>query len=323
MTLEPDDPAACRSYCYALYLNGEYRLCRDEAIELLWDIDDDGLRLIAASACFELRDYATAADLYYRVSRGDESMTDEDYRNYAVCLARQGRYDEAESIITRLERRGEDAAVTNYLRGDLYYAQGLLDDAIDCFLDAMDAAESGALRSRICLSLAEAYYAAGDYDSVISLAEAVLLDEGENAASPWYELLGQAYYGRAEQSGSAQDYHSAAEAFLSMPDTGRKSAELYQNIFICYYMANEFNLARRVAEEMSEAYPADYTPHALLGILCVQENNGLDEAERDYSEAVSEYETACSLVTKDDDRAQLTRLESLIGQLRAGGWIES
>lgn len=118
--LYPDRLDADRQQTYALYLNGEWQECVDFGAETLAEHGEDvQTRLSMASAQFELGEYEDAAEGF---AQGGELSVD-NLRDYAVCLGRMGRIDEAEQILNELIGKGANADVTQYVQGEVNFAQ--------------------------------------------------------------------------------------------------------------------------------------------------------------------------------------------------------
>ena len=106
-----------------------------------------------------------------------------------------------------------------------------------------------------------------------------------------------------------------------MLSLGVQKQYLFVNAFTARQAAGDYDGALTVLGQMERAYPKDYTPHALRATLLIMLENQKENAERDYTAAYAEYETACGLVTAGEDTAQLEQLEGLIAQLKSGGWL--
>ena len=119
-TLYPDRVDADRQETYALFLNGAWQDCVDYGEKTLEKYGADvQTRLTMASAQFELRDYEAAAEGF---AQGGELSAD-NLRDYAVCLGRMGRTEEAEAVLQNLVAQGADPIVTEYVQGEVYLAQ--------------------------------------------------------------------------------------------------------------------------------------------------------------------------------------------------------
>lgn len=312
-------PESYQQYAYALYLNGRYEDCVTYAENALNSFpNDSGLLLTMASAQYELDDYESAADDFYSGSVGTELDIDH-LRDYAVCLGRLGRLDEAQEQLELLEGRGANPDVTAYVQGELAYAKEDYASAESYFLDALGRTDDDTLVRRCYISLAETYRdggavienAGGKQIGLIEQAVSLVQLQG-NAVL--YEMLGAAQYNEG-------DYPAAAESFEKVISLGVQKSYLYVNAFTARQAAGDYEDAAAVLEEMETAYPGDYTPHALMATLLIMEENQKPESKRDYRAAYEEYQTAESMVKSGDETTQLQQLEGLIEQLQSGGWL--
>lgn len=317
--LYADRPESFRQYAYALYLDGKYDDCQSYAEMALEQFPEDPALLVTKASCqFELGDYESAAENYYQGSLGEELDIDH-LRDYAVCLGRLGRLDEAGSQLEKLEGLGANPDVTAYVQGEIAYAGGDYTAAESHFLSALEKTDSDMLLRRCYISLAETYRDGGD---VIGNANAKEIDLIETALSlvqlqgnaVLYEMLGAAQY-------NAGSYETAANSFETVLSLGVQKSYLYVNAFTAWQAIEDYDRAAAVLKQMESVYPADYTPHALMATLLIMEENKKTQSARNYHAAYAEYQTAKELVTSSDDTTQLQQLAGLIAQLKSGGWL--
>jgi serine/threonine protein kinase len=324
IALKPEKAEAHYRYAYALYINGKY----DECIEYINSNQsfstDDKFKLILASSYFEIRDYENSGKIYYEISTNNAvDLNVENLRDYAVCLGRMGRLDEAATIFVMLTDKGATADVTDYVLGESYYAKGDYTNAEVSFINALSKAEDSALVRRIYMSLAEVYRESNDYNKSIEIIEEALSQslQFSNSSSVLYEMLGASYYARAENEGNKNDYARAATYFENVIDLGITNSYLYVNVYSAYIEAEDYTNAKYILTAMETVYPRDYTANALRATVLIIEENNKDESNRNYTGAYDEYQIAKEKATSRDDQTQLMQLEGLIDQLRSGGWL--
>lgn len=322
--LKPGSAEAHYRYAYVLYLNGKY----DESIKYINENQnfsaEDRFKLILASSYFEIRDYENAGKLYYEISTSDAAdMNVENLRDYAVCLGRMGRLDEAATIFVMLTDKGATADVTDYVLGESYYAKDDYVNAEAAFKKSLSEAEDPALKRRIYMSLAEVYRESKDYNKSIEIINEAISQSLQfaNSSVVLYEMLGASYYARAENEGNINDYSSAATCFENVIDSGITSSYLYVNVYTAWIEFGDYTNAKNTLNDMEKAYPRDYTVNALRATVLILEENNKYESNRNYAAAYKEYQIAKEKVTSQDDQTQLQQLEGLIDQLRSGGWL--
>ena len=242
-------------------------------------------------------------------------------RDYAVCLARLNRLDEAATIVVLLTDKGATADVTDYVLGETYYAKSEYDNAEKQFRKVLQETDDDTLIRRSYMSLAETFRDSGNYTASIDIIQQAVALPQLQTNSVLQEMLGAAYYAQAQESGSATDYETAAAAFERAINLGMQKDYLYVNAYICYQNAANYTEAATILDAMHNAYPSSYVPLAYKAILSIVENNAKSESERNYNDAYQLYLQAQSMATSNDDQTVLQQLQGLIEQLQQGGWI--
>lgn len=310
---------------YALYQSSQFSQCAayiESAYAENESVMTDPMQAILASACFELGDYERAADIYQLLSMdADYEMKVENLRDYAVCLARLGRLDEAATVFVMLTDQGASADVTEYVLGETYYAKGDYENAAECFRTVLDTTEDETLMWRCYNSLAETYRESGDYQASIELLEEAL-DMPQLATNPvLYEMLGMAYYECFQKNMDAADEKSAAQAFEQAINLGIQKEYMYENAAQCYFYTMQTDKAMALVDEMQAVWPNSYRPHYLRAMFLMQIENGEPANQRDFTEFVAEYEAAKSKATSSDDQVGIQVLESYMTVLKEQGWL--
>ena len=311
-----------RQEAYALYTAGQYAQCVQlcESNEKM--ADDEQTNLILASAYFEQREYDKAAEIYYKIAaKNTEELSVDNLRDYAVCLGRIGRLDEAAAVFVMLTDKGASADVTDYVLGETYYAKADYDNAEQAFVSALEKAGTDELKQRIYLSLAETYREKGESKKSIALLKEAKAQPYMKNNTVLYEMLGAAYYAKAEKSKSKSDYLHAAEAFEKVITLGVQKDYLYVDVYAAYVGAGKYKKAKAILEDMETVYPTDYTPHALMACVLIMEENSKSALSRDYQAAYAEYQKAQELIRSEDDHTQMQQIEGLISRLKEGGWL--
>ena len=330
--LFPERVDANRQQTYALYLNGRWQECIDFGNATLTRYGNDiQTRLSVASAQFELGDYANAAEGF--AQGGDLSA--EHLRDYAVCLGRMGQVEQAELVIADLIGKGANSEVTQYVQGELSYVRKDYPAAEQAFLDALEQADSAALRRRCYISLGDVYrdcaalMRVGDspiaYPATKSakLLSTAVVEDGLRYDSVLWEMLGLAYFEAVHTGPSVpQDYlNRAADCFDRVMQQGVVKEYLYSNLYTIYYELENFEKAEQVLQKYEEAFPNDYMPHALRGMMLITIENKKPQKERDYSAAAAEYDAAGDKIRNSDETTYYQQLGSLIDNLKKNGWL--
>lgn len=330
--LYPDRMDADRQQTYALYLNGKWQECIDFGSESLQKYGEDTqIRLSMASAQFELGEYEEAAEGF---AQGGELSVD-NLRDYAVCLGRLGRIDQAEQILDELIGQGAHPDVTQYVQGEVYFAQEDYLDAETAFLDALEQSETSALTRRCYVSLGDLYRDCAalmrvnaspiEYPATKSaeLLSAAVVQEGLRYDSVLWEMLALAYFEAYHTDASVpQNYLTkATECFNRVIELGVTKEYLYSNLYTIYYELKDYAKAEQALTAYEEMFPEDYMPHALRGMMLITIENAKPQSSRNYRPALAEYETAGSMIRSSDETTYYQQLGSLIEDLKRNGWL--
>ena len=331
-TLYPERMDADRQQTYALYLNGKWQDCIDFGSDALQNYGEDiQIRLSMASTQFELGEYEDAAEGF---AQGGELSVD-NLRDYAVCLGRLGEIDQAEQILDELIGQGAHPDVTQYVQGEVYFAQEDYLDAETAFLDALDQSETSALTRRCYVSLGDLYRDCAalmrvnaspiEYPATKSaeLLSSAVVQEGLRYDSVLWEMLALAYFEAYHTDASVpQNYLTkAAECFNRVIELGVTKEYLYSNLYTIYYELKDYAKAEQALTAYEEMFPEDYMPHALRGMMLITIENAKPQSSRNYRPALAEYETAGSMIRSSDETTYYQQLGSLIENLRRNGWL--
>lgn len=330
-SLYPKRVDADRQQTYALYLNDRWQECIDFGTAALKEWGEDvPIRLSMASAQFELGEYEEAAEGF---SQGGELSVD-NLRDYAVCLGRLGQVSKAEKVVEDLIGKGANPEVTQYVQGEIYLAQQSYAKAEEAFLSALDAADQPSLRRRCYISLSDLYRDCAalvrtgsspiDRPATKSaqLLSAAIASEGYQYDSVLWEALALSYFEAYQTDSAPQDYLiRSAEAFRRVMELGVTKEYLYANLYTIYYDLKDYAAAEQALEDYQEAFPEDYMPHALRGMMLITIENEKPQTQRNFRQALAEYETAGEMIRSSDDTTYYQQLGTLIESLRKNGWL--
>lgn len=330
--LFPDRPDANRQQTYVLYLNEQWQECVSFGTQTLERYGSDAqTRTIMAAAQFELGDYEAAEEGFAQNS----ALSQDEMRDYAVCLGRLGKIDQAERVLEDLIGDGTGSDTTLYLQGEISLAKKDYLAAESAFLSALDQAQSPALTRRCyvslgglyrdCTALAQAGGSPIEHPASKSaqlLSSAVVL-EGLRYDSVLWEMLGQAYYEAYSEDPAAHAGYldRAADCFTQVIDLGVNKEYLYTNLYSIYYAQGKFDAAKDALEAYEKAYPDNYMPFALRGIMLISIENQKPQEQRDFTAALEAYEVAGEKIRSSDDTTYYQQLGSLVESLRQNGWL--
>ena len=338
--LYPTEIEPQMGYAYALYRGGSYAECvtyiEDSlALGKAYDTDvQSKLAEILAAAYFEQEDYASAA-AFFRLSTAGGDLTVPAMRDYAVSLGRLGDVSAADEVLQRMYDAGASGDVTDYVQAEVDRALEDYAAAESGFRSVLDSTEDESLQKRALRALAETYrdcaVLARTGDSPIdypATKEAELLSDGIvrcglSYDSTLWEMLALAYFEAYHTDASAPDSYltNAADCFERVISMGVQAGYLYSDLYAIYYEQQDYDKAEQALAAYETAFPDDYLPHALRGMMLITIENEKSQSQRDYTQAAAEYDKAGSMLRSGDDRTYYQQLESLIGQLRTNGWL--
>lgn len=331
----PDRVDSYRQYAYTLYQNEEYQTCANYGEDCLKQFPEDGQMLLTiASAYFEMGDYKAASENFYTGAQYFE-MNADNLRDYAVCLGRMGDIDEAGRVLAQLEGQGASPEVTTYVQGEVYLAQKQYLQAESSFLSVLEETDDEKLLRRCYISLGDLYRdcaaLARSGTSPIStpatksaqILSDALTTYGWRSDSVLWEMLALAYFEAYHTDPSVpQNYlTNAADCFQLVLDLGIQKSYLYTNLYTIYYEMKDYTQAEAALAAYETAFPDDYTPSALRGILLITIENQKPQTQRNYSQALVAYKKAGELLRSEDDTTYYQQLGSLIESLRTNHWL--
>ena len=250
-------------------------------------------------------------------------------------MGRLGQINEAEQVLDELIGKGVHPDVTQYVQGEVYFAQEDYLNAESAFLDALEQSETSALTRRCYVSLGDLYRDCAalmrinaspiEYPATKSAAllSAAVVQEGLRYDSVLWEMLALAYFEAYHTDPSVpQNYLTkAAECFNRVIELGVTKEYLYSNLYTIYYELKDYDKAEQALTAYEEMFPDDYIPHALRGMMLITIENEKPQNSRNYQAALSEYETAGSMIRSSDETTYYQQLGSLIETLRGNGWL--
>lgn len=329
--LFPDRVDPDRQQTYALYLNGAWQECIDFGTQTLTRHGADAqTQLAVASAQFELGEYEKAAAGFAQVS----DLSEDNLRDYAVCLGRLGQIDQAEQILQSLSDSGSDA--TQYVQGEVSLAQKDYLAAEAAFLSVLEQTDSAAMIRRCYISLGDLYQDCAalmrlDASPIpmpatksVQLLSSAVNQDGLRFDTVIWEMLAMAYFEayHTDPSVSASYLQKAADCFQRVIELGVTKEYLYSNLYTIFYEMTDYEQAEQALQAYETMFPGSYMPHALRGMMLIsQENAKPDQSDRDYSAVLEQYELAGSKIRGEDDTTYYQQLGSLLETLRQNGWL--
>lgn len=321
--LKKSEPAGYQGLYETYTANGAYNKVIQGIEELLNTKpamgDSAELRYLLGNAYYENGDYDRAE---YNLKKADDLEPSlEEHLVLGLTYCAQGRYEKAQQVIQKMRRNGNNTDGADYLSGQISEKQGYQSDAISDYKQVISETKDHALKQRAILSLADLYRKRKSFDDEIQVLETAQSEDAFANNIPIREKLGEAYYYAAENRGTAY-YQKAITQYRQLIESGFSSAQTYRNLAICYQKAGRYSQADATLDQMTAAYPDDYTGYMQRCFLILEEEENRDPDQRNYAAFATNYRT---MMRKAGDAAttdsEIAVLESRYEELQEKGWL--
>ncbi|MDR1464455.1 MAG: DUF6273 domain-containing protein [Oscillospiraceae bacterium] len=242
-------------------------------------------------------------------------------RDMAIAYARGGNIDRAESFLQTLRTLPDSESDIALLRGEISFAKQNYADALTQLRNYLALPGSDNYEKyRAYLLLDKACRKLGGQEKEnIALLQEALRVLPEQYAPVLKERLADAY-SRNKQ------YQEAVSLFEQLRDGGDQRFGTLQNIGLLYQQMKQYDKARAAFDALRAAFPDRYEAPMRLAFLVIAEQGAKANEKRDYAEALPFFDRAKALYAArpaaSGDDPDMGRLESLIGDLRSGGWFD-
>ena len=336
MEIRPERIEAYGSETLRLYQTGSYDDCIRYAVDILlnpvYRVEDEKDRSVLGDIyyvlgnCYmEKEDYSNA-ELNLKNAIDQYSQNSLYYRDYAITLAKQGRVQEAESVLEQATalHLGEDSIYM--VQGEIAFAKGDQKAAQEYLLRAVSAAEDDQLRKRAVLLCDRIYRELG---TAYIDQEIGLLEQEENrfggaaSAMNLSERLADAYARKAEADESVRQeyYEKALERFEYLYENGYSTRQMMENIAILYEQMDQYNEAEDMLMQMLEKYPDSYAVYKRLAYLEADPQQNKENADRDYRQMKEYADRAMELYDDQGQDQEMQMLKQMLVDLADGGWL--
>lgn len=312
-------------------------------IEALKDekIYDSGTRgnlyYLAANCFFEMNEYDAAAEYYEKAVQCDRDNT-EYYCNYAIALTKQGKTEEAKSVISMAETLGIRNVDLDLMYAELAAGTGDTEEAARYFEACIgelgtDVENDAYLTARVYLMYSSLYEDAEGYETSERLltGDIDVLQRGREAVSEEYrplidERLLHAYRMRGLLTGSESDLELAYAAGESVLDSGVVSFDMYQNLATICEDLGDLERAENVLLKAQERFGENYILYKRLALLELLKQDQKETGEREYQTFAGYYDQAVQLFKntgrQEDADMEMQQLEEYYRSLVETGWLE-
>lgn len=263
----------------------------------------------------EKGDYQNAL-LYYKTAL-EYVPTDPLYhRDYAITLAKLGNTENAKEELNKAQTLLLDEMSACLLNGEIEYAEKNYAAALKYFADVISQCDDDYMRYRAFHSSDEIYKLEGKLNESVELLEDSLKKIPFNRIPEMKERLAESYYLNGENAKAIAMFEDLAE--------NSPSFTIQQNLAILYENENDFDRAVAILDSLGKQYPEDYRVPMRKAFLEIDKQSKIEATKRNYSLVPSYYSEALILYrnNKNDSDPEMQQLDSLVEQLKTGGWIE-
>lgn len=333
IALDRSRPEAYANLGALLYRQGDYQ----QAVSLLEDLDPNEtgglsqeeaawaqgqIQYVLASCQYQMEEYDAALASYQLAAffcPGEAAYQ----RDLAVCYARLGYDDKAQETVEALSLLTTQPGDTELVAGEIAYAAGRFEEALDLLGESARLSEDPGVISRASLQAALCCQQLGDawLEEEIQLLQSAgrRLTAAENGAQ--IQMLAEAYMRRAAlYPEERESSYEAALGYLSdLMGRGQPTFAVQQEAALVLEYLGRFEEAEEILLQLQTDYPADYRPPMRLALLYADWESRKDPEERDYQQMLAQYEAAEALYTDDGvPDSDMLRLRELADMLPNG-----
>ena len=323
--LDRDRPEAYANLGGLLYELGDY----GQAVDLLSQLEPDRtgalsqgeaavaqgqIQYILASCYYQQENYGEAMQCYELASYfcPEEAAYQ---RDLAVCYARLGYQEQAQQAVDVLRALPVQPGDVELVSGEIAYAGGDFQQALEQLSQAVALAEDHTVISRASLQAAQCCRRLGSgwIGQEIAILEdaAARLDVSENGAQ--LQLLAETLI----RQGGTDSYERALDCLEELMNRGQATFTVRQNAALVLEYLDRFGEAEALLLQLQADYPQDYRPPMRLALLYADWEGSKAPAARNYSQFQTAYQQALSLYAASDapdsNMVQLQELAALLG----------
>ncbi len=279
--------------------------------------------LIEGKSYMELEQYEKAIDSFKAALEIEDSS--EGYSNMAVCYAKTGNSTQALKILESEFSDRKD--INSYIRAEILTSKREYSEAADEFYRAIELTGDDSLKRKAYIEIARIYEARrheamnrddGTNESFYLSRQIDIMEEAMRELKieddlTLTEMMGEAYF-------TAQQYDLSLIKFNRLLELGYDRPHIYINIAVIHQQQGDFKKAEKILLDMKKNHPTEYTCYVQLAFVYIQTENAKPQSDRDYSNAVKNYELAKKHAGSDNAR-DLEQLERTMQELEDKGWI--
>ncbi len=327
-----NEPLAYEKELHYYYLQEDYEKCLQRSNEILtlsmWDDEKNkeslaNIYYIVANAFYEKGQYSEAVSAIENAIFIKED--DVIYcRDYCVFLAKNGEPDKAEKEMEKLEKLGATQDALCLIRGEICAMEGEYEEAVDTLKKAVLLTPDETLKKRAIYLCANAMKYIQDIDGSVAWLQEMQSKFGVTESLMIREQMATLYLEKANASEQKEIYwRKALDLYSEIKRDGKNLYQIDENIAILQENLGDVDAAEKTLKEMEINYPYNYRVYKRLAILEADKQQRVDNEKRDYKDMLEYYAQAKNLYEDEKiEDAEMYYLESLMSDLKTGGWIE-
>ena len=249
------------------------------------------------------------------------------YRDYAVCLAKEKKLDQAEEALSQAKDAGLSDESIDYAAAEIAYASGDTDEALKAFEKILDTTQEEELQTRAILMISRIY---GETDiaqridfleeqkdkAPVSIQKRIIRDLAES-----YLQEGNAYFLTSQGNRWKKYYKASLEEYELLYKEGYCSMDTLDNMAIIEKELGEYDEGLSFCDEMIEKSPDNYRGYKRKAFLLAAKENDKSSG-KDFSDFEKAYKKAVKLFAhKDSVDDEMDQLDELYDEIRENGWL--
>ncbi len=282
------------------------------------------VQYVLGSCHYQLEEYTDALQAYQNAVYLDGTQLAYQ-RDLAVAWARTGEPELARETVEQLRGQGCPEADLAMVSGEIEFAYGNYEAALEQLSLAASRSEDDTVVSRASQQAARCCQQLGDawLGQEIDLLTAACSRLGAAGNSLQLQMLSEAYLRRGAAGGEGwqQDYEQALACLQQLLDRGYATFAVRQNAAVVLQYLDRYDEAEQQLLALEQDYPGDYRVYMRLALLYADREGAKPTEQRDYTAMGAAWRQAQQLYASASVQdAEMLRLEELVNQLIAAGW---
>jgi len=275
---------------------------------------------------FYRQDYASAITYYEDALQADNQNPDF-YRDLAISYARAGQTQQAESTLKKAEASGMQSDSLLLVSGELKKANNDNEGAAADFEKVLATTRDEKIRLRVVLLLSDVYKKTQQPDKQIQTLESARQTIPAEQLAPVLQELAAAYSLKAQQNPQQKALYEkkSLDTYLILYQNGNPGQTLLLNIANLYQRLGDYANAEKYLTQAQSVDSGNYKVYLRFALLEAQKQGTYSEAGRDYRKCKEYYDKASALYEPERNKGvsdpEMAQLESVIDQLKQGGWL--